>query len=165
MLRRIDLNLLVTLQALLDEQNVTRAAARLNLSVPALSVQLRQLEHSLGHALFERTRTGRGRYIDISLVDGLQGMLGYFAQLAFFTGKDPEPTGSQHQYLVPYGTFAAADGEVCPVSAFHPPPPFRRPVPCLAPAHPLACPQRRPQCPIPPPSTSSPAACPIPTRR
>ena len=63
-------------------------------------------------ALFERTRTGRGRYIDISLVDGLQGMLGYFAQLAFFTGKDPEPTGSQHQYLVPYGTFAAADGAI-----------------------------------------------------
>ena len=61
-------------------------------------------------ALFERTRTGRGRFIDISLVDGLQGMLGYFAQLAFFTGQDPEPTGSQHQYLVPYGTFAAADG-------------------------------------------------------
>jgi crotonobetainyl-CoA:carnitine CoA-transferase CaiB-like acyl-CoA transferase len=61
-------------------------------------------------ALYERTRTGRGRFIDISLVDGLQGMLGYFAQLAFFTGKDPEPTGSQHQYLVPYGTFAAADG-------------------------------------------------------
>lgn len=63
-------------------------------------------------ALFERTRTGRGRFIDISLVDGLQGMLGYFAQLAFFTGKDPEPTGSQHQYLVPYGTFAAADGAI-----------------------------------------------------
>ena len=63
-------------------------------------------------ALYERTRTGRGRFIDISLVDGLQGLLGYFAQLAFFTGKDPEPTGSQHQYLVPYGTFAAADGAI-----------------------------------------------------
>ena len=63
-------------------------------------------------ALYERTRTGRGRFIDISLVDGLHGMLGYFAQLAFFTGKDPEPTGSQHQYLVPYGTFAATDGAI-----------------------------------------------------
>lgn len=63
-------------------------------------------------ALYERERTGRGRFIDISLVDGVQGMLGYFAQLAFFTGKDPEPTGSQHQYLVPYGTFAASDGAI-----------------------------------------------------
>ncbi|MGE3691955.1 MAG: CaiB/BaiF CoA transferase family protein [Novosphingobium sp.] len=63
-------------------------------------------------ALYERERTGKGRFIDISLVDGVQGMLGYFAQLAFFTGKDPEPTGSQHQYLVPYGTFAASDGAI-----------------------------------------------------
>jgi len=63
-------------------------------------------------ALYERERTGRGRYIDISLMDGLQGLLGYFAQLAFFTGEDPKPTGSQHQYLVPYGTFAAADGAI-----------------------------------------------------
>jgi len=63
-------------------------------------------------ALYERERTGKGRFIDVSLVDGVQGMLGYFAQLAFFTGKDPEPTGSQHQYLVPYGTFAASDGAI-----------------------------------------------------
>ena len=63
-------------------------------------------------ALYERERTGIGRFIDISLVDGVQGLLGYFAQLAFFTGKDPEPTGSQHQYLVPYGTFAASDGAI-----------------------------------------------------
>lgn len=63
-------------------------------------------------ALYERERTGKGRFIDISLMDGLQGLLGYFAQLAFFTGEDPKPTGSQHQYLVPYGTFAAADGAI-----------------------------------------------------
>ncbi|WP_411850793.1 LysR substrate-binding domain-containing protein [Stenotrophomonas sp. LGBM10] len=42
-LRRIDLNLLVTLQALLEEQNVTRAAARLHLAQPTVSVQLARL--------------------------------------------------------------------------------------------------------------------------
>src|SRR5438067_7780165 len=47
-------------------------------------------------ALYERSRTGRGRLIDISLLDGLMGMLGYLAQLAFYTGKDPQPQGSQH---------------------------------------------------------------------
>jgi LysR family transcriptional regulator, transcriptional activator of nhaA len=41
-----------------NELNLTRAAAKLNLSPPALSIQLRQLEQSLGHALFERSRTG-----------------------------------------------------------------------------------------------------------
>lgn len=41
--RRLDLNLLVTLEALLAEQNVTRAAARLHLSQPAVSAQLARL--------------------------------------------------------------------------------------------------------------------------
>jgi DNA-binding transcriptional LysR family regulator len=42
-LARVDLNLLVTLEALLTEQNVTRAARRLSLSQPSVSVQLRKL--------------------------------------------------------------------------------------------------------------------------
>lgn len=40
---RVDLNLLVTLEALLAEQNVTKAAARLHLSQPAVSAQLNRL--------------------------------------------------------------------------------------------------------------------------
>jgi LysR family transcriptional activator of nhaA len=40
------------------ERSVTRAAEKLNLSVPALSIQLRQLEESLGQKLFDR-RAGR----------------------------------------------------------------------------------------------------------
>lgn len=39
-LRRLDLNLLVTLDALLSEHNVTRAAQRLNFSQPSISVHL-----------------------------------------------------------------------------------------------------------------------------
>lgn len=42
-LRGIDLNLLVTLDALLTEHNVTRAAERLHLSQPTVSVQLARL--------------------------------------------------------------------------------------------------------------------------
>ncbi len=63
-------------------------------------------------ALHERSRTGRGRLIDISLHDGLIGMLGYFAQLAFITGEDPPPMGSSHPNIVPYGAFPAADGAI-----------------------------------------------------
>ena len=40
---RVDLNLLVTLEALLTEWNVTKAAARLHLSQPAVSAQLNRL--------------------------------------------------------------------------------------------------------------------------
>ncbi|MFT3929220.1 MAG: CoA transferase [Spongiibacteraceae bacterium] len=63
-------------------------------------------------ALHERNTTGRGRLIDISLMDGMIGMLGYIAQLAFFTGQDPQPQGSQHPNLVPYGAFPAKDGSI-----------------------------------------------------
>ncbi|MBX5166883.1 MULTISPECIES: LysR family transcriptional regulator [unclassified Rhizobium] len=42
-MKRIDLNLLVSLEALLVERNVTRAAARLYMSQPALSAQLNRL--------------------------------------------------------------------------------------------------------------------------
>jgi crotonobetainyl-CoA:carnitine CoA-transferase CaiB-like acyl-CoA transferase len=63
-------------------------------------------------ALHERNATGKGRYIDISLMDGLIGMLGYIAQLAWFTGEDPRPQGSQHPNLVPYGAFPAKDGSI-----------------------------------------------------
>jgi crotonobetainyl-CoA:carnitine CoA-transferase CaiB-like acyl-CoA transferase len=63
-------------------------------------------------ALYERALTGRGRLIDISLLDGLMGMLGYLAQLAFFTGQDPRPQGCEHPNLVPYGKFPAKDGSI-----------------------------------------------------
>jgi len=46
-LARLDLNLLVTLDALLAERNVTRAARRLSLSQPAVSVQLGKLRRAL----------------------------------------------------------------------------------------------------------------------
>jgi crotonobetainyl-CoA:carnitine CoA-transferase CaiB-like acyl-CoA transferase len=63
-------------------------------------------------ALYERSVTGHGRLIDISLFDGLIGMLAYLPQLAFFTGEDPKPQGSQHPNLVPYGIFPAKDGSI-----------------------------------------------------
>ena len=72
-------------------------------------------------ALYERSVTGRGRLIDVSLMDGLVNMLGYHAQFAFFTGEDPTPQGSQHSNLVPYGIFPAKDGSIvvaCLTNAF-----------------------------------------------
>ncbi|MDB6101939.1 MAG: CoA transferase [Gammaproteobacteria bacterium] len=63
-------------------------------------------------ALYERTVTGRGRLVDVSLFDGMLGMLAYLPQLAFFTGADPKPQGSQHPNIVPYGVFPAKDGSI-----------------------------------------------------
>lgn len=49
--KRLDLNLLVTLEVLLTEQNVSRAARRLHLSQPAVSAQLARLRQLLDDPL------------------------------------------------------------------------------------------------------------------
>jgi DNA-binding transcriptional LysR family regulator len=57
-LRNLDLNLLVTLDALLHEQSVTRAAARLHLSQPAVSHALARLREAFGDPLLVRGQHG-----------------------------------------------------------------------------------------------------------
>ncbi|WP_076538158.1 LysR family transcriptional regulator [Shewanella sp. UCD-KL21] len=57
-LAKIDLNLLVILQVLLEEQSVTRAANRLHLSQSALSKSLNRLRVTLDDPLFQRTAHG-----------------------------------------------------------------------------------------------------------
>jgi len=57
-LRGIDLNLLVVLDALLDEAHVTRAATRLGLSQPATSSALDRCRHLFGDPLLERRAGG-----------------------------------------------------------------------------------------------------------
>jgi DNA-binding transcriptional LysR family regulator len=56
--KRLDLNLLVTLETLLVEQNVTRAAARLHLSQPAVSAQLNRLRHEFDDPLLIPAQRG-----------------------------------------------------------------------------------------------------------
>ena len=53
-LRQFDLNLLVALDVLLRERNVTRAAERLLLSQPAMSGILSRLRHAFGDELLVR---------------------------------------------------------------------------------------------------------------
>lgn len=54
-LANLDLNLLVSLDALLRERSVTRAAARMNLSQPALSAALAKLRRHFGDELLVRS--------------------------------------------------------------------------------------------------------------
>ena len=55
-----DLPLLLSLNALLEENNVTRAAEKLNLSQPALSAQLARLRDLFDDPLLVPSETGRG---------------------------------------------------------------------------------------------------------
>lgn len=77
-IRPADLGLLVSLNVLLQENNVTRAAARLHISQPALSAQLARLRHLFGDPLFVPSESGRGMVPTaraLALRDGLETSL------------------------------------------------------------------------------------------
>lgn len=57
-IKSLDLNLLKALEALLDERNVTRAAAKLGVTQPAMSGMLTRLRETFDDPLFVRSRHG-----------------------------------------------------------------------------------------------------------
>lgn len=63
-------------------------------------------------ALLERTRTGRGQHIDISLLDSMTGVLANQAMNYFATGNSPKRGGNRHANLTPYETIEASDGHI-----------------------------------------------------
>ncbi len=80
-LGQIDLNLLVVLDALLRERNVTRAAESLHLSQPATSTALARLRRTLGDDLLVK----QGRYLVLtpraeSLIDPVREVLATIEQ-------------------------------------------------------------------------------------
>ncbi len=60
-------------------------------------------------ALRARRCIGKGSYMDLGLHDMLIALLGYLAQLYFTTGESPQPVGSGHHHIAPYGAFEASD--------------------------------------------------------
>nr|WP_172296156.1 CoA transferase [Pseudoruegeria sp. HB172150] len=63
-------------------------------------------------ALHERDRTGKGRRVEVAMLDSLMAMLGYLSQIYFVTGNAPQPVGTKHPSIVPYGAFPTSDGHV-----------------------------------------------------
>ena len=68
-------------------------------------------------ALQARNSTGQGAHIDLSLLEGLMGLLGYLAEIYLVTGESPGRVGSSHHSVVPYGRFQVKDGHI--VIALH----------------------------------------------
>ena len=61
-------------------------------------------------ALLERARTGRGRHIEISMLDAMASLLTFNAGIYFTTGESPKRRGNTHATIAPYETFQASDG-------------------------------------------------------
>lgn len=63
-------------------------------------------------ALKERERTGRGQWVDVSLLDGQISWLTYVANGYFATDAVPGRYGSAHPTIVPYQAFPTAEGHI-----------------------------------------------------
>jgi itaconate CoA-transferase len=61
-------------------------------------------------ALLERQKTGKGRYIDISMLEALGEWMSYPLYYAFDGAAPPARTGASHATIYPYGLFQAGDG-------------------------------------------------------
>lgn len=63
-------------------------------------------------AVIERGRTGKGLYLEVSLLDTALGFMTYMAQSYWQTGVNPRPMGTAHPSMVPYQAFDAQDGAI-----------------------------------------------------
>ncbi|MDH4607298.1 LysR family transcriptional regulator [Pseudomonas sp. BN102] len=106
-LRRIDLNLLVVLDALLAEQHVTRAAERLHLSQPAVSHALGRLRDLLGDPLLVRSGGGlvptpRALELQRPLIETLARVQALLAPSGF------DPAASRRKFRLAMSDYGAA---------------------------------------------------------
>ena len=67
-------------------------------------------------ALIAREKTGKGQWIDVSLLDSTVSWLTYMAANYFATGVAPKRMGSAHPNIVPYQCFKARDGKYLTVA-------------------------------------------------
>jgi len=63
-------------------------------------------------ALLERSSSGRGQHVDISMLDASAALLTYQAAIYFATGQTPRRRGNAHPSIAPYTTYPSADGDL-----------------------------------------------------
>lgn len=63
-------------------------------------------------ALLHRVKSGKGQYIEVSLLDTIVSLSNYLGQSVLATGKAPGRMGSAHPNLVPYQAFETKDSYV-----------------------------------------------------
>ncbi|WP_222611481.1 LysR family transcriptional regulator [Undibacterium sp. CY21W] len=101
-IRGPDLPLLVSLDMLLEEKNVTRAASRLHLSQPAMSAQLARLRDLFGDPLLMTAENGRGMVPTPRALDLQQPLRSALEALgqAISTVPSFDPKNSKHTFRI-----------------------------------------------------------------
>ena len=62
-------------------------------------------------ALIQRGRTGRGRHIDVSMLEAMAEWMSYPLYYAYQGAPPPPRAGAAHATIYPYGPFATGDGK------------------------------------------------------
>jgi crotonobetainyl-CoA:carnitine CoA-transferase CaiB-like acyl-CoA transferase len=88
-----------------------RHPTKLGLPVADLSSGMFAVKGILA-ALVRRSRTGKGGLVEVSMMSSLLSMSVYNATRYFVTGESPKRMGSRHPGVVPYGQYAASDGDI-----------------------------------------------------
>lgn len=68
--------------------------------------------HGILAALLRRSRTGKGGHVEVSMMSSLLSLSVYNATRYFLTGETPKRMGSRHPGVVPYGQYAASNGNI-----------------------------------------------------
>jgi DNA-binding transcriptional LysR family regulator len=115
----LDLRLLAYFVAVAEELHFGRAAARLHIAQPSLSVQIRKLEHSLNTPLFVRS----SRHVALTpagevLLDGSRRLLVEAERIALLT-RDVGRSAVRRRLIVGFQANAAAELTPQILNAFH----------------------------------------------
>ncbi|MBI4548390.1 MAG: CoA transferase [Ignavibacteriae bacterium] len=63
-------------------------------------------------ALLQREKSGKGQFIDISLLDGLLSLFAYQSQIALSSNTKVIRKGNRHPTITPYETYGTKDGYI-----------------------------------------------------
>ncbi len=83
--------------------------AKAGCSIADIAAGMYAYSNILG-ALIERGRTGRGKRIDVSMLESMVEWMGFPLYYAFEGAPPPARAGAAHATIFPYGPFATGDG-------------------------------------------------------
>ncbi|KIC22397.1 CaiB/BaiF CoA transferase family protein [Leisingera sp. ANG-Vp] len=68
------------------------------------------LGHGILAALLEVQKTGKGKFVDVAMLDSQLALLEHAIAITSVTGDAPQPSGARHPSITPFETFHASDG-------------------------------------------------------
>lgn len=103
-------DLLIQAEAgVLSTTGTAEAPAKTGLSIADIAAGMYAYSNILA-ALLERGRTGKGRRIDVSMLESTVEWMGFPLYYAYQGAEPPPRNGAAHATIYPYGAFKAGDG-------------------------------------------------------